>query len=64
MGTKVKQRISLKRTNINLGSKQHSELMQLSHETGLHVSDHIRRAVDEYLDRQKRRAGKSKAAVR
>jgi len=61
---KKRQAVNLIRTNVNLGVQQHNELMTLAHQQGLHFAELVRRAVDIYIDREKKRAGKSKAAVR
>ena len=38
------------RTNIHLTEKQLEALRKLSEDTGLTVAEHIRRAIDEYLE--------------
>ena len=43
------------RTNIYLTSKQKVELEKLSERTGAPVAWHVRKALDEYLQRQKER---------
>jgi hypothetical protein len=48
---------TLVRTNINLGLQQHSELVELANLTGLFLSEHIRRTIDDYIKRQKRQQG-------
>jgi predicted DNA-binding protein len=45
----------MKRTNINLGDIQWERLDVLSKQTGLKKSELVRRAVDEYLDREKKK---------
>lgn len=44
---------AMKRTNIFLPKPLLSKLRTLSKATGLSVAEHIRRAIDEYLKRQK-----------
>lgn len=46
--------IYMKLYNLYLAEKQIENLKKLSTETGLSVSEHIRRAIDEYLAKQKR----------
>lgn len=41
----------MRRTHLNLTEKQWDKLQSLSSETGLNVSEHLRRAVDKYLDK-------------
>lgn len=43
----------MKRTNIHLPDKQLELLKRLSDNTDLSVAEHIRRAIDEYLEKQK-----------
>jgi predicted DNA-binding protein len=42
---------TMKRTNIHLTNKQLRQLGQLAKQTELPVAEHIRRAIDDYLDR-------------
>ena len=44
----------MKRININISDKQHKEFHRIAKEEGLTFSELIRRALDEYLKRQKR----------
>lgn len=44
---------TMKRTNIHLPDKQLELLKRLSDNTDLSVAEHIRRAIDEYLEKQK-----------
>jgi hypothetical protein len=46
----------MKRININISDKQDKEFHQLAKEQGLTFSELIRRALDEYLRKQKRYA--------
>ena len=48
----------MKRININISDKQDKEFHRIAKEEGLTFSELIRRALDEYLKRQKR-SGKS-----
>jgi predicted DNA-binding protein len=43
----------MKRTNIFLPEQLIERLKALAEKTGLSVAEHIRRAIDEYLKRQK-----------
>jgi predicted DNA-binding protein len=43
----------MKRTNIFLPEQLLERLRALADKTGLSVAEHIRRAIDEYLKRQK-----------
>lgn len=43
----------MKRTNIYLTDPQHKQLQVLSRKTGTRVSELVRRAIDEYLQKQK-----------
>lgn len=43
----------MKRTNFFLPEPARKELQELSQVTGLSVSEHLRRAIDEYLSRHK-----------
>lgn len=47
------------RTNVHLSDKQLDQLRALSSDTGLTVAEHIRRAIDEYLERQQSADGRS-----
>lgn len=40
----------MKRTNVHMTDQQRSRLQQLSEKTGLNVAEHVRRAIDHYLD--------------
>lgn len=42
----------LRRTQILVTEQQYQALQRLADDTGLTVSEHIRRAVDEYLERK------------
>jgi predicted DNA-binding protein len=42
----------MKRTNFHLSDPQKKKLEQLSKKTGLSVAELIRRAVDEYLEKE------------
>ena len=42
------------RTNIHLTEKQLEALRKLSEDTGLTVAEHIRRTIDEYLERKRK----------
>jgi metal-responsive CopG/Arc/MetJ family transcriptional regulator len=44
----------MKRININISDKQDKEFHRLAKEEGLTFSELIRRALDEYLRKQKR----------
>jgi len=44
----------MKRININISDKQHKGFHRIAKEEGLTFSELIRRALDEYLKRQKR----------
>lgn len=44
---------AMKRTNIFLPEQLLAKLRALSKSTGLSVAEHIRRAIDEYLRKQK-----------
>ncbi|MGF6276240.1 putative DNA-binding protein [Massilia sp. UYP11] len=46
------------RTNIYLDAWQHEKLSELNKETGAPVAEHVRRAIDDYLEKQ----GKKKDA--
>jgi len=46
----------MKRITINISDKQHKEFSRIAKEEGLTLSELIRRALDEYLKRQKRYA--------
>lgn len=50
----------MKRTNIYFSDVQWKRLGVLSKKVGLKRSELIRRAVDEYLDRQDRKASRAK----
>ncbi|NQT82031.1 ribbon-helix-helix domain-containing protein [bacterium] len=50
----------MRRTNINLGDIQWERLDAMSRRTGLKKSELVRRAVDEYLDREERKALRAK----
>jgi len=43
----------MKRITINISDKQHKEFSRIAKEEGLTFSELIRRALDEYLKRQK-----------
>ncbi|WP_084150459.1 ribbon-helix-helix domain-containing protein [Azohydromonas australica] len=43
----------MKRTNIHLSEQSREALQALSERTGITVSEHVRRAIDEYLKRNK-----------
>ena len=51
----------MRRTHVNLTEKQWDKLQSLSNETGLNVSEHLRRAVDTYLDKVELKTEESKA---
>lgn len=42
----------MERTNIHLSTQQKAALKRLYEETGIKPAEHIRRAIDEYLERQ------------
>jgi metal-responsive CopG/Arc/MetJ family transcriptional regulator len=44
----------MKRITINISDKQHKEFSRIAKEEGLTISELIRRALDEYLKKQKR----------
>ncbi len=44
----------MKRVNYHLTEKQIESLKQLADTTGMTVAEHIRRAVDDYLDKHAR----------
>ena len=46
----------MKRITINISDKQHKEFSGIAKEEGLTFSELIRRALDEYLRKQKRYA--------
>lgn len=46
----------MKRINIHLTDLQIKELKKLSDNTGISVSELVRRAIDEYLRKQKERS--------
>lgn len=41
----------MRRTHVHLTEKQWDKLQLLASDTGLNVSEHLRRAVDSYLDK-------------
>lgn len=41
----------MRRTHVHLTEKQWDRLQSLASDTGLNVSEHLRRAVDNYLDK-------------
>jgi len=43
------ERRRMRRINIYIGGIHHLRLMELSEQTGLSLSEHVRRAVDDYL---------------
>jgi predicted DNA-binding protein len=43
----------MKRVNIHLSDKQIEALKALAKSTGLKVAEHVRRAIDKYLEDQK-----------
>lgn len=53
----------MKRTNIHLPEQQLELLKEISEETGLTVAEHIRRAVDEYLEKRKKDANQKSLQV-
>jgi predicted DNA-binding protein len=46
-----------KRVNLYLAEIQIKRLKGLSQKTGLSVSEHVRRAIDEYLYKEKKKGG-------
>lgn len=48
----------MKRTNVHLSKQQLERLNALSDDTGLTVAEHIRRAIDEYLEKRQKDAEK------
>ena len=44
----------MKRKNIHFTHEQIKDLKDLSEKTGLKVAEHVRRAIDDYLKRQKK----------
>jgi len=40
----------MRRTHVHLTEKQWGRLQSLAGDTGLNVSEHVRRAIDNYLD--------------
>jgi predicted DNA-binding protein len=48
----------LMRINFYLTKAQVKRLKDLSKKTGLPVSEHVRRGIDEYIERQKKGGGK------
>jgi predicted DNA-binding protein len=46
----------MKRTSLFLPEQQRGELQVLSERTGISTSEHVRRAIDEYLKRLKQPA--------
>ena len=51
--------IDMKRLNLYITIKQYEALRKLA-QNGLKVSEHIRRAIDEYLERQDKREDRKK----
>lgn len=49
----------MKRTNINFGNVQWKRLGSLSKRVGLKRSELVRRAVDEYLDREEKKLSRT-----
>jgi len=47
----------LKAVNFYVAKKQIEQLKVLSRKTGLPVSEHVRRAIDEYLEKKKKKGG-------
>jgi predicted DNA-binding protein len=47
----------LKAVNFYVTKKQIEQLKVLSRKTGLPVSEHVRRAIDEYLEKKKKKGG-------
>ncbi len=41
---------NMARINIYIGAKQYQELKRVEEKTGINFSEHIRRAIDQYLD--------------
>lgn len=41
---------NMKRINIYIGAKQYQELKRVEIKTSINFSEHIRRAIDEYLE--------------
>lgn len=56
MYNKHMKRTNMKRTNIYLTDKQHSQLVNIVKSDGIKLSEIIRRAIDEYLERIRRRS--------
>jgi len=44
----------MKRVNLYITDEQHELLKRLHKNTGLRISEHIRKALDEYFQRNKR----------
>jgi hypothetical protein len=51
----VRPKTGKKRLDFYLTETQVEKMKALSEKTGLSVSEHMRRAIDEYLDRQKKK---------
>jgi len=51
----LRPKTSKSRANFYLTDKQLQQIKTLSQKTGLSYSEILRRAIDEYLDRQKKR---------
>jgi predicted DNA-binding protein len=48
----------MRRTTLNLTTQQYKRLVALVEETGISKSEHLRRALDEYLNREQERRQK------
>jgi hypothetical protein len=46
---------TMKRYNVYFSEKQLEQLTSVAQDTGIKIAEHIRRAIDEYLERLKRR---------
>ncbi len=46
-----------KRVDLYLTENQINQLKKLSQKNGLSVSEHVRRAIDEYLEKKKKKGG-------
>jgi predicted DNA-binding protein len=48
----------MRRHNIHLSDQERERLQRLAKATGLTVAEHIRRAVDRYLEQEEKRAAR------
>ena len=47
----------MKKITINISDKQHKEFSRIAKEEGLTISELIRRALDDYLEKKQKRNG-------